>query len=329
VSVDASTSLTELLRVTDSGIEVLLDDEPVRLTGGRSSDLFRVRLRAGPSDLVDRPVVLRIESASMSRPLGAVIQQGVAQLGFPTPRVLRLGVDGASRSCIVMDWADGSPLFDSLGAFRATRAAPARLAQLMGSLHRVDPTPVLAQLDDLDDGEPRVVPRALRDIEEGVLAMEFGLSRQLLDWLAAHRPTPTSEVVCHGDLHAFNVLVTADNDVVIDWELAGLGPREFDVARTKLLFEAIPFNVPTLARPILQRIGHRGAERFEHSYGDLGPLDIVALTWFEALHCARIIGLFGAAAPGEVNEVVDGWRPTLPFLRRKVKDLCGVQLPSS
>lgn len=328
--VDAGTSVTELLRSTDVGIDGVLGENPLRLTGGRSNDVFKVQLKTGPSDLVDRSLVLKIESATPGDPLGGVVQQCVAALGFPAPQVLRLGMDDAGRACTLMDWVDGPPLFaPGLGAIRASRVTPQRIAELMLLLHRIDPSTVQAQLKILDTAEPRVELRALADIEEYVRAANAGLTPQLLEWLGTHRPTTDADVICHGDLHGLNVLVASRTDVAIDWEAAGLGPREFDVAKTKVMFEAAPFKVPKFFRPALERVGRLAAQRFERTYCSISPLDVEALRWCEVLNCARIIGRVGAAKPGEVDVVTDGWRPTIPFLRNRVEEMCGVPLPPS
>ena len=61
--------------------------------------------------------------------------------------------------------------------------------------------------------------------------------------------------MCHGDLHALNVLVDGDQLTVIDWELAALGDPAFDIARTKLLLHAVPMDIPSAARPVIQHLG--------------------------------------------------------------------------
>ncbi len=321
--VDAISSLGALLRTTDRGAEVEADGDPVRLDGGRSADLFRVRLCAGPSDLLNRDLVLRVGSKDRADLVGVQIQREASALGYPTPRVLRIGVDDLSRACSLMEWADGSPLFDALGPLRAAREAPGRLAELMVALHDLDPASVNIPVEN---GVLDVVSRAMVDIERRLAATESDAGQALLDWLAGHRPPSTPDVICHGDLHALNVLAGVGDDVVVDWELSGFGPREFDVTRTKLLLEAVPFAVPAPARPIVQRLGRRAARHFESSYQEAASIDEQALPWFEALHCTRISALVSADHDGS-SAVLEGWRPTLPFLRRRVRHHSGVQLP--
>jgi uncharacterized protein (TIGR02172 family) len=51
---------------------------------------------------------------------------------------------------------------------------------------------------------------------------------------------PEGEVVCHGDFHPGNVLMTAKGPVVIDWMTATRGDPWADVARTSLLITIGP-----------------------------------------------------------------------------------------
>jgi aminoglycoside phosphotransferase (APT) family kinase protein len=47
------------------------------------------------------------------------------------------------------------------------------------------------------------------------------------------------QVVMHGDLHPYNVMLTADGPVVIDWRNAEEGPAEFDIAMTAIIFAQV------------------------------------------------------------------------------------------
>jgi Ser/Thr protein kinase RdoA (MazF antagonist) len=46
-------------------------------------------------------------------------------------------------------------------------------------------------------------------------------------------------VVMHGDLHPYNVILTSDGPVVIDWRNAEEGPAEFDIAMTAIIFAQV------------------------------------------------------------------------------------------
>ncbi len=60
------------------------------------------------------------------------------------------------------------------------------------------------------------------------------------------------ESFVHGDLHPGNVMLTADGPVVIDWEGAGIGAGDADVATTWLLLAtAKTDDVPRWVRPLV------------------------------------------------------------------------------
>ena len=71
-------------------------------------------------------------------------------------------------------------------------------------------------------------------------------------------PKGSRQVLCHGDLHAWNVLVVSDNHLwIVDWDEAVLAPRERD-----LMF-------------VVGGIGHglvrpHDTERFLQGYGETG-----------------------------------------------------------
>jgi hypothetical protein len=69
-------------------------------------------------------------------------------------------------------------------------------------------------------------------------------------WLAAHPPAAAPDVICHGDLHPFNLLADGDRITVLDWSTTLIAPRAHDVGFTSLLLSEPPLDVPAgPARP--------------------------------------------------------------------------------
>jgi aminoglycoside phosphotransferase (APT) family kinase protein len=303
-----------------------LDGRTARLEGGRSADLFRFRLGCGPGDLTNRDLVLRILPTKSSAAEG-IIQAAVANLGYPAPEVLRSGTTDGSRSYLVMPFVHGDRLFDALGPGRALRQVPARLATLMLALHRLDPEPVRQALGG---AAPAALDARRRAREEIELALSDHPSRRALrNWFDRNEPAHAADVVCHGDLHALNVVVAANGDRVLDWELAAIGEPAFDLARTKLLLHAVPMEMGRLARHLVQRLGKGIAARFEAAYRRDRPVPDDALRWFEALHAARVLVLVRAAGrSARASSVVDAWRPTVPLLADLLESRTGVRLAS-
>ena len=56
---------------------------------------------------------------------------------------------------------------------------------------------------------------------------------------------PDGDVLCHGDFHPYNILITQeDRHVVIDFANICRGPREYDIARTYFLLKSAPTEMP-------------------------------------------------------------------------------------
>jgi aminoglycoside phosphotransferase (APT) family kinase protein len=257
-----------------------------------------------------------------------VIHSSVAALGYPAPEVLCSGIVEDSQRYLIMTYVEGKSLFHAQSPLAAFRRVPPRLAELMVALHDVDPEPVRQSLAAL--GAPAAVDaqaRALADIERCMLAVDHPARCELRDWLEEHRPDVVREVVCHGDLHALNVLVNG-GPAVIDWELAGIGDPAFDIARTKLLLEAVPMDISKVARPLIQRLGRRAAEGFERAYLEHSAVPVEVIRWYEALHAARMASLVLTARhePEPIDAVTTAWAPTLPLLVALLKHYTDVDL---
>ncbi len=143
-----------------------------------------------------------------------LVQAEVARRGFPTPKVRAVGGpgDGLGRAFMVMDRAPGIPLLGGLGgvsAFtrlpRLATTIPATLADTMSALHRLDPAPLRSQLDT-----GLAVATTVTGLLDQLRAVSQAHDRKDLAgaawWLAAHPPPAAPEVICHGDLHPFNLL---------------------------------------------------------------------------------------------------------------------------
>jgi aminoglycoside phosphotransferase (APT) family kinase protein len=227
------------------------------------------------------PSVDRVEQAHRE----AAVQGWCAERGFPAPSVLAvLAPDELfGLPAQVMERAPGTTMLAALSA-RPWRAF-ALVRQLAGTqlaLHALplDGWPCSTDPEELVDKRlalPRRVASQLAD-PDLTAAVERATA---LTAAAAAGPV----VVCHGDFHPLNVMVDGDRASVIDWTDAGLGPREADVSRTRLLFyiAAIAANSP-LERTALRVAGPRLAGRYLRAYEAGVPLDRRRLTTWEALH---------------------------------------------
>ena len=90
---------------------------------------------------------------------------------------------------------------------------------------------------------------------------------EVVNWLATHRPMREPDVICHGDLHPFNVLVTLGGSItVLDSSAALLAPATYDVAFTGLILTEPPVAVPRPLRPLARIAGRFLGRRFHAEY---------------------------------------------------------------
>lgn len=306
-------ALLQVLRraIGDPAIE--FDGEPVRLTGGFWAELISFRL-TGAQAPWDRRLVARLMPNASLAMRETVVQAEVAEQGFATPRVHLSGdADGGlGRAFMVMDHADGAPLLAGLAGGSAivrlpalARRIPDILASAMASLHRVDVAPIRARLAALatsahDSDSPYTT---LAGAGDGIAAFLVGLEAAAhalgradlvgaARWLAAHPPADAPDVVCHGDLHPFNVLMADDGSfTVLDWSAANLAPAAYDAAFTSLVLSEPPLYVPRAVRPVVRAVGRMLARRFLRTYErESGTaLGAESLRWHQGVVCLRAL----------------------------------------
>ena len=279
---------------------------PTPLAGGFWASTYRLDLRGQPASVPDEVVVRIAPDAAMGNKELAV-QRTVAQQGFPTPQVHLAGPpdDELGGTWSVMDFAHGSsPLsdLDGLGALRRApgllRRLPRLLATAMSGLHALDAAPATAAIGE---AAPSVAWR-VEDLLEHFEATATTLGRADLQGavrtLAASRPSQDRAVICHGDLHPFNLLVDAQGrTTVLDWTGAILAAPAYDVAFTVLLLANPPLDAPRPLGPVIDRAGAVLAGRFVAAYRSMAPgADLDPLGWYQGLHGTRI--LLDAAAHG-------------------------------
>lgn len=274
------------------GGPVTLADPAVAIGAGLDSHIVAATL-TGPSlpsawrvPLVVRllPEVGRMPQAEAE----AAVQRWCAERGYPVPAVLAVlePAAGFDLPAQIMERIDGVTVLDAI------RARPWRLGSLLGAMAelqlRLHALPV--------DGWPTSSdPMALVDKRLGLprrVAAERGPGplADALDAVAALAPVAAGgeAVVCHGDLHPLNVLVSGAQQSVIDWTDAGLGPREADVSRTLLLFHVAALAATgRIERAVLGRAGPAMARRYERAYARNVTLDPERMLAWEALHAVH------------------------------------------
>ena len=290
--------LLTVLRFVTGAPALAYSGAPVRLTGGFWAELFAFSL-AQPPDGWPCDLVVRVMPQADTARRETAIQKAVAAAGFPTPVVRAAGGpdDGLGNAFMIMDRAPGTPLLSGLsatGALRRGRALfgeiPTLLASTMARLHALDPELVRGQL--IATGATIVSIRSmLAVIRER--AADFGRPDLVhaAQWLIDHPALPSADVICHGDLHPFNLLLNDSGVTLLDWSTALLASPSYDVACTSLALSEAALEVPGSLRPALRWIGRRMAGRFRRRYERSSGvvIDQSELAWHQAVLCLRAL----------------------------------------
>jgi aminoglycoside phosphotransferase (APT) family kinase protein len=298
------------------GLEYERRPEPMR--GGFWAELFAFSL-ANPPAGWPAGLVARLMPDPGSARKETIVQRAVAAAGFPTPFVRAAGGpgDGLGQAFMIMDRAPGGPALSGLDGLSPTavprllRQIPDLLATSMARLHALDPGLVRDELEQL-----REVPVTV----EGLLAAlvrfagEFGRTDLVnaARWLTDHPPRRAPDVICHGDLHPFNLLADGDRITVLDWSTALLAPRAHDVGFTSLQLSEPALRVPDWQRPLVRMLGRVLARRFVRGYQRQAGTTVESgeLRWHQAVVCLRAL----VEVASWVHEGTAGARAGHPWL---------------
>jgi aminoglycoside phosphotransferase (APT) family kinase protein len=297
VNVDRSDALLQVLRAATGDSDLSYASRPRALSGGFWAELLAFSL-ADPPPGWPGELVARIMPDADAAHKETIIQAAVASAGFPTPVVRAAGRHcGLGRAFLVMDRAAGVHVLSGLAgagaltsAVTAMRQMPGVLATTMARLHSLDPAPVRDQLGS-SCRVPVTVPGMLIRLRDMARACGRADLTAAAQWLIDSPLPPAPEVICHGDLHPFNVLVDGADMCLLDWTAALLAPRSYDVAFTSLVLAEPPLAVPRAARPLVRRAGSGLARRFVARYEQESGarIDPRELRWHQGVGCLRAL----------------------------------------
>lgn len=306
-NLDAATGATtapllETLRDATGRPDLEYATPPTPLSGGFYAEMLRFRLVDPPPGL-DRDLVARIVPNPMAGVWEATVQRAVADQGFPTPAV-RLTADATGplgRYLIVMDAIDGQPPMAglSIGTIATqipnlVRHLPDQLAHIAADLHALDAEPLVGQLGSLDT----TVPATTAGFIEEQVGYATALGRPDIaaagDRLVDTEPRSSARVITHGDLHPFNLLVSADGIALVDWTVARVAHPGFTVGFTDLMLANPPIPLPKAGAAMLRPVGRNIARRFVSTYrrltdGTAAAVDEENLDWHRKVHALRIL----------------------------------------
>ncbi len=292
--------------------DLRLDGPPARLSGGFWAEMWTLTLTLTARSGLPSRIVLRLAPDADLAAWETILQASVAEQGYPTPAVRASGSTPSAgmRAWCVMDHADGTPLLGGLSGLRALAALPRlatrlpdTLARAAADLHRLDPEPIetaLAQATDRAIGVDGLLDHYLTRARE----FDDASLQRALQRLAGSRPDPKLRVVCHGDLHPFNILIDNDRMTVLDWTAGQVAHPAYDLAFTHMLLANPPLDAAKPLRLIINAAAHRIAGRFITTYRKIGPhpIDPATFDWYRDLQGSRILtDLAGWRAAGELD----------------------------
>jgi spectinomycin phosphotransferase len=235
----------EIVRVLQSGFGIRVAGLSF-LPVGNDADSWAYRVEAdeGP------PRFLKVRPGTGAMP-GAAVPAYLHRLG--TPRLVAPLPTRAGEPYLVLD-RFALALYPMLDARTGAEAglSPAQWQQLgaaLAQVHATPPTPELLRLvgrelfrpsrrELLPDLEAALATADPADPVAGRLAASWRAHRAVIDALVdqadrlgtALARSPAPAVLCHADLHTWNVLVDETGDLWIgDWDEAVLAPRERDL----------------------------------------------------------------------------------------------------
>ena len=319
VDTDITTRLIGVLRSATGTPDLAYERGPEPMRGGFWADILSFSL-ANPPDGWPAELVIRLMPNPEVARKETIVQSAVAAAGFPTPFVRASGGPdgGLGRAFTVMDRAAGRPALSGLdeglspaAAGRLLRQLPELLAGPMARLHALDPGLVRGDLAQVRDVPVTTAGLVVMLTRAAALAGRQDLVRAAR-WLTEHPPAPAPDVICHGDLHPFNLLADGDWVTVLDWSTALLAPRALDLAFTALVLSEPPLRLPGWQRPAVRAAGRLLARRFIGGYQRQAAAGAARgeLRWYQGVGCLRAL----TEVAGWVHEGAAGTREGHPWL---------------
>ena len=294
-------------------------EPPTRLSGGYFTENCAFRVADAPAPW-DGPLVVRLFPSEAPPDLArreAVVQRVLVDQGYPAPGIVFFDESARllGRHFFVMERLAGRPLMGGIrvhellgsgwGVFR-------QLVEITASsqawLHRLDAAPLLHQLGTAPAGIERWFERL-----ESQARSEFDGLAGGLEWLVEHRPTDVSKsVICHGDLHAGNILVEGKRLTgVLDYTVTTVAEPALDVGYTAMSLHVAPIDAPAPIQRVAARVARWMSDRYIASYLSETGADLTNQSYYEALRCAseltNVVSYRLARAGGQLH---DAPRPT-------------------
>jgi aminoglycoside phosphotransferase (APT) family kinase protein len=323
---------------------------PDRIQGGFDAAIFGFALDHAPS--LTGPLILRLARANVDPArvkLEAVIQNTLADMGFPAPRVMLVETDPGvlGGPFMVMTRLSGQNLAHGVESFGVGASLvgqlqlllrlPTILARIIDQwvdmqirLHRLPAEPLLwavtaASLDAEAITFAGQLARLRTMVEQSALTgLEPGLA-----WLDHRRPPqPRQAAICHGDFHPLNILADKNGPTgVIDWTNAVIAEPAMDVGSAITNISALPLSLPWALRVAARSIIGAALRRYERTYRKHQPLDDQAVLYYKVYRAvAQLVWVGQARVTGRASSGAFHSAAGVGNLIALIRKLSGVSL---
>jgi aminoglycoside phosphotransferase (APT) family kinase protein len=302
--------------------EAIYAASPARIQGGFDAAIFGFALNHVPPALRG-PLILRLGHADADPnrvKLETVVQNTLADMGFPAPRVMVTESDSSilGGPFMVMTRLAGQTLAHGLetglgggtslvARTRLLFSIPAILGGIIDEwvgvqirLHQLPAEPLLravtaAGIDTRAITFEGQLARLNTIVERSnLVGLKPGLA-----WLRDHRPPQArAAAICHGDFHPLNILAENGQPTgVIDWANAVIAEPAMDIGSAITNISAVPLALPWPLRMAARQMIGAALRRYERAYRSLRPLDDEAVRYYQVFRAiAQLVGVGQARA---------------------------------
>ena len=332
--------LLEHLRSTVQDPALEYAEPPQRITGGFDTATYSFRLSGAP-DPFAAPLILRLyrpDDDPQRAAFEATVQNVIAGLGYPAPRVLqcRTETEVLGGAFLVMERLPGRVMLDSILKPSLFTRWPGILAREQARLHALDAGRLSEAVTEAGlDAHLRTPERWLGEMRSRLeRAALYGL-RPAADWLLDNRPPPPERpAICHGDFHPLNVLMEGDRvSGVVDWAWVTVGDPAFDVGATMALLTQGPVELIPPLRPLMRTGRALLTGRYWSAYRRLHAIELGHVRYYEALRCLGFLVEAGERLLADAGALGQLSKPSAfvaPVVRKSIisrlRKLTGVQL---
>ena len=300
---------------------------PARIQGGFDAAIFGFTLDRVPPPLAG-PLILRLSHADADPgrvKLETVVQNTLADMGFPAPRVMMTESDPdiLGGPFMVMARLSGQTLAHGLegglggstslvAQMRLLFNVPAILGGIIDEwvgmqvrLHQLPAEPLLRAVTAAGIDTAAITFEGQLALLGGIVERSnlIGLKPGLV-WLDDHRPAQAREAaICHGDFHPLNIL--ADNGQptgVIDWANVVIAEPAMDIGSAISNISAVPLALPWALRIAAHQMIGAALRRYERTYRARRPLDDRAVRYYQVFRAvAQLVWVGHARAAGRTG----------------------------